>query len=49
MLDKGVPWQVVAEMLGTSERMLRLYYAHLMDRVIDAGAEVWAEALGRDV
>jgi integrase len=39
LLNQGVPMTTVADMLGTSERMLRKHYHHLIDPVILAGAE----------
>lgn len=45
LLHKKVPPAVVAEMLGTSERMLRVHYRHLIDPVIREGAAVWSEIL----
>jgi integrase len=42
---RKLPPAVVADMLGTSELMLRRHYAHLMDPVIRGGAAVWDEIL----
>lgn len=50
MLDRsvGVPAATVATMLGTSERMLRDHYGHLMDPVMNDAADAWAEILNPD-
>lgn len=45
LLHRKVHPATVADMLGTSERMLREHYRHLMDPIINAGAEAWAEIL----
>lgn len=45
---RRLPPATVAQMLGTSELMLRRHYAHLMDPVIRGGADVWDEILADD-
>lgn len=42
LLARGVSPTTVADMLGTSERMLREHYHHLIDPTITAGRETWA-------
>lgn len=45
LLHRNVNVTAVADMLGTSERMLRRHYHHLIDPVITAGADAWADIL----
>ena len=49
LLDHGVSITTVADMLGTSERMLRRHYHHLIDPVITAGRDAWALILTENV
>lgn len=46
LLARQVNITEVANMLGTSERMLRRHYHHLIDPVISVGADAWGEILG---
>lgn len=48
LLLRDLPINVVADMLGTSERMLRKHYNHVDDAVLVAGVGAWEKILASD-